>query len=120
LIAYNDTACHNDNTVWLELGGLRGSEVIYCCGDNNIDKRRKEPLVVEGIETKLIEDEAFSRFEKLTNKRQGYGEAKVELVGRYFSGEQQTLPGGTFWMGYGHMGMGSLLVIQQVLSVAKP
>lgn len=116
----NDDSCHNRNTMWLELGGLRGSEVIYCCGDNNVDRRREEPLVVEGIETTLIEDEVFSCFERLTKRRRGYGKAQVELVGRYFSGIQQTWPGGTFWMGYGHMGMGSLLVIQQVLSVSKP
>ena len=116
----NDDSCHNNNTMWLELGGTRGSQVIYCCGDNNVDNRRKAPLVVEGIETTLIEDEVFSRFERLTNRRRGYGKAKVVLVGRYFSGTQQTLPGGTFWMGYGHMGMGSLLVVQQVLEAERP
>ena len=116
----NDDSCHNNNTMWLELGGTRGSQVIYCCGDNNVDRRRTAPLVVEGIETTLIEDEVFSRFERLTNRRRGYGKAKVVLVGRYFSGAQQTLPGGTFWMGYGHMGMGSLLVIQQILEAARP
>lgn len=115
-----DGSCHNFNTIWLELGGLRGSGVIYCCGDNKIEKTREKPLVVEGIKTQLIEDEMLSRFETLTNQRHEYGDAKVELVGRYFSGKQRTIRGRTLWMGYGHLGMGSLLVIQQVLSVSKP
>jgi hypothetical protein len=115
----NDESCHNANTMWLELGGTRGSQVIYCCGDNNVDGRRSASLVVEGIETNLIEDEVLTRFERLTNKKRGYGKARVVLIGRYFSGEEQTFPGGTFWVGYGHMGMGSLLVIQQVLVAAR-
>ena len=115
----NDKACRNSNTVWLELGGTRGSQVMYCCGDNNVDRKRTTPLVVEGIETTLVEDEILERFERLTNRTKSYGKANVVLIGRYFSGKQQTLPGGTFWMGYGHMGMGSLLVIQQVLSASR-
>ena len=72
-----DGSCHNFNTIWLELGGLRGSGVIYCCGDNKIEKRREKPLVVEGIKTQLIEDEMLSRFETLTNQRHEYGKAKI-------------------------------------------
>jgi len=115
----NDKSCHNTNTMWLELGGTRGSQVIYCCGDNNVDGRRSAPLVVEGIETNLVEDDVFARFERLTNRKRSYGKARVVLIGRYFSGEKQTFPGGTFWVGYGHMGMGSMLVIQQVLVAAR-
>jgi hypothetical protein len=115
----NDKSCHNANMMWLELGGTRGSQVTYCCGDNNVDGRRSAPLVVEGIETNLVEDEVFTRFERLTNKKRSYGKARVVLVGRYFSGEKQILPGGDFWVGYGHMGMGSMLVIQQVLVAAR-
>jgi hypothetical protein len=115
----NDKSCHNANTMWLELGGTRGSQVIYCCGDNNVDGRRSAPLTVEGIETNLVEDKVFTRFEHLTSTKRSYAKARVVLIGRYFSGEQQTFPGGTFWMGYGHMGMGSLLVIQQVLVASR-
>jgi hypothetical protein len=45
--------------------------------------------------------------------KRGYGKAEVAIVGRYFSGTKQTLPGGTFWLGYGHMGLSTLLVIEQ-------
>jgi|KBSMisStaDraftv2_1062788.scaffolds.fasta_scaffold6507564_1 hypothetical protein len=44
-------------------------------------------------------------------------EADVTLVGRYFSGSKQTLPGGTFWVGYGQMGFATLLVIEQMKQV---
>ena len=115
----NDERCANRNNLWLELGGTRGSEVIYCCGDNNVDLKRKSPLVVEGIETALVDDKMLRRFERITKKQRGYGTAKVTIVGRYFSGVQQTFPGGTFWTGYGHMGMGTLLVIQRVLEVER-
>jgi len=112
-----DDRCASQDIVWLELGGTRGSEVVYCCGDNNIDLKRKSPLVVEGMETTLVDDKKLRKFEHLTKKQRGYGTARVTIIGRFFSGVQQTFPGGTFWVGYGHMGMGTLLVIQQVLEV---
>ena len=115
----SDPTCHNRNMIWLELGGMRGSRVMYCCGVST-DPRRANSLKVEGIETTIVEDELLERFEKLTMPRKGSGGARVTLVGRYFSGEEQKLPGGTLWMGYGHMGMATLLVIQQVKQVSKP
>jgi len=111
----SDENCNNGNTVWLELGGNQGSEVMYCC-NVPVDPERPKPLVVEGIETTIVRDKLFRRFQELTKRR---GTARATVVGRYFSGEQQTLPGGTFWMGYGHMGMASLLVIQQVVAVDR-
>src|SRR5262245_38512397 len=44
----SDESCENGNTVWLELGGTQGSEVMYCC-NVPIDPKRSEPLVVEGV-----------------------------------------------------------------------
>jgi hypothetical protein len=114
----NDGSCHNANVMWLELGGRRGSQVMYCCGDNNIDPKRAAPLVVEGIETTLVEDDVLTRFERLTSSQQAVGEARVVLVGRFFSGKRFVLPEGPRWAGYGHMGIGSLLVIQQVLAAS--
>ena len=101
--------------IWLEIGGRVGSQVVYCCGVT-ADPKRKEPLVVEGIETTILQDRAFDTFQSLTLRKGDYGSARVTIIGRYFSGEKQTLPGGTFWMGYGHMGMFSLLVIQQIVT----
>jgi hypothetical protein len=112
----NDRSCKSRDTIWLELGGTQGSEVVYCCGVS-ADAKRKTALVVEGIETRLVVDAMFERFQKTTVSKRGYGQAEVTLVGRYFAGSKQTLPGGTFWVGYGHMGLATLLVIEQVKQV---
>ena len=103
------------NDIWLEVGGRVGSQVMYCCGVT-AEPKRPDSLVVEGIETTILQDKAFQKFQSLTLGKEGYGGAKVTIIGRYFSGEKRTLPGGTFWMGYGHMGMFSLLVIQQIVT----
>jgi hypothetical protein len=105
--------------VWLELGGQVGSEVTYCCNVAD-ETRRAEPLAVEDVATTMLEDAAFKRFQRLTRfSAGGYGQAHVTLVGVYFAGQKQVLPGGTFWGGYGHMGMFSLLVIEQVVTAER-
>jgi hypothetical protein len=111
----NDKSCKGRDTIWLELG-TQGSEVVYCCGVS-ADAKRNSALVIEGIETRLVVDAMFERFQKITMPKHGYGKAKVTLVGRYFSGSKQLLPGGTSWVGYGHMGLSTLLVIEQVKQV---
>jgi hypothetical protein len=48
------------------------------------------------------------------------GEAKARLVGRFFAGTRRDSPNGLgwyLWGGYGHFGMCTLLVVQQVVSV---
>ena len=112
----NDKTCKSRDTIWLELGGTRGSEVVYCCGVPT-DPIRKSSLVVEGIKTRLVADTMFEKFQKITMPKGGYGQAEATLIGRYFSGTKQTLPGGTFWIGYGHLGLATLLVIEQVKQV---
>jgi hypothetical protein len=109
----NDQSCKSRDMIWLELGGTQGSQVMYCCGVST-DAKRKSSLVVEGIETRLVADTMFDKFQKITTPKGMYGQAEVTLVGRYFSGTKQTLPGGTFWMGYGQA---TLLVIEQVKQV---
>jgi len=111
-----DKGCKNRSFgIWLEIGGRIGSQVMYCCGVT-AEPKRTESLVVEGVETTILQDKAFHNFQSLTLRKVGYGSARVTIIGRYFSGEKRTLPGGTFWMGYGHMGMFSLLVIQQIVT----
>jgi hypothetical protein len=112
----SDESCGSSNTIWLEFGGTKGSEVIYCCGVA-ANSARPKSLTVEGFETPLVRDQKLKMFEKMTNRKSGYGTAKATIIGRYFSGEKRQLPGGTIWMGYGHMGMATLLVIQQVVAV---
>jgi hypothetical protein len=104
--------------IWLELGGAKGSQVMYCCGVS-ADAERGRPLAVEGIETTLVQNGIFDRFQRLTLLSKGYGRVRVSLIGRYFSGKEEALPKGSRWMGYGHMGFYTLLVIQEIL-VAEP
>ena len=114
----SDASCDNRNTIWLEFGGRRSSEVVYCCGVSTAPMRRRS-LTVEGIRTRLVQDKLFARFQQLSQGEIPYSKVKASIIGRYFSGTLQEMPGGTFWMGYGHFGMGSLLVIQQVLAVEE-
>ena len=111
----SDERCDTQQMVWLELGGTVGAEVVYCC-NVSAGPDRPSPLVVEGIETTIVRDAQFDTFQVLTKRRGG---ATATVVGRYFAGTQQRLPGGTFWVGYGHLGMASLLVIQQVIAVDR-
>jgi hypothetical protein len=111
----SDEACPSRSEVWLEIGGTKGAEVMYCC-NVPVDPERQSPLIVEGIETSVVRDKQLDRFDEITKKR---GLAKATIVGRFFSGEEKTLPRGKRWMGYGHMGFFSLLVIQQVLTVSR-
>lgn len=116
----SDGACPGTaGQIWLELGGRVGSGVMYCCGVTD-QTRRADPLVVEGVVTTMREDATLERFERLTRSTaRTYGQAHATLVGVYFAGEKQVLPGGTFWGGYGHLGMFSLLVIEQVVTAEQ-
>ena len=106
------------SSLWLELGGRIGSEVLYCCGTSD-EAVRDKPLIVEGVVTQLRQDAVFKRFQELTRPTEREeGRVRATVVGIYFSGVKQVSPGGTFWGGYGHFGMYSLLVVEQVLAVS--
>jgi len=106
---YPDDGCAAKDSPWLELGGSVEAGVTYCCGDHS----RNVPLEVEGIVTPLVDDWRTRRFVKAAQT--GSAAGPTTLVGRFFSGNKLVQPWGTFWVGYGHMGCCSLLVIQQVL-----
>ena len=100
--------------VWIEYGGREASGTMYCCGVTR-SRNRPDVLTIEGVTTQLKDDQAFRNFDEIIQK-EPYAKARVTLVGRFFSGEPKKFPRGTFWVGYGHMGLFSLLVIEQVLS----
>jgi hypothetical protein len=108
-------SCNNKHPIWLEYGGTRQSATIYCCGIS-AGKTRPEPLIVEGVSTSLDDNEVFERFDKMIHAG---SRIKATLIGRFFSGTATRRPGGTFWTGYGHMGMYSLLVIQEVSEMVE-
>lgn len=110
----SDPGCERRSAIWLEYGGLVNSETEYCCGVKA--GPRTTALVVEGIETRLIDDALFRRFDARV-RTHDHVSFRAHLVGRFFAGLKQQTPKGVFWGGYGHLGCCSLLVIQQVLAV---
>lgn len=110
-----DLECTSKQSIWLEYGGKRSSDTTYCCGVTPSRTRPKQ-LVVEGIPIPLVIDVSFQKLDDLFHRRPD-SSVHATIVGRFFSGKQQTFPGGTYWVGYGHMGFSSLLAIQQVKSV---
>jgi hypothetical protein len=115
--------CHvpKDNLtgIWLEYGGRLKSGAKYCCGVSTA-RTRPNDLVIDGMTTAVIEDDNFRAFDAQVYPT---GTAKVTLVGRFFAGTRQDSAPGLgmhLWGGYGHFGMFTLLVIQQVVSVSVP
>jgi hypothetical protein len=106
-----DDACPKES-IWLEYGGLKGSGTVFAGGPSP-ERTRTRKLEIEGIETSLIEDRQFKAFDRQIQKRSI--QVNATLIGRYFAGESVAGPFGSFQGGYGHLGMYSLLVIQQVV-----
>lgn len=112
-----DPSCR-DAAVWLDIGGTIGSGVMYCCGVA-AETRREKPLRVQGLTTSVVNDALFRKFQEDTVVSAGYGRAQVTLIGPFFAGEQTQFPRGSRWVGFGHMGMFSLLVIERVVAVER-
>jgi hypothetical protein len=124
-----DRACQDLwPTIWLEYGGTMGSGTPCSCG-MAYPIARPSPLQVEGIETGLVQDAKLRRFDELTMQRRLKGGfVRATLVGRYFSAKLDPDILGRMFSGqdpkslvgvgrYGHMGVHTLLVIQQVSDV---
>lgn len=110
-----DPTCESPEVrVWLEYGGRYGSGTTYCCNDPS--QVRTQDLVVDGLRTTLRQDGAFRTFDSLIQRHEDTI-VHARLRGRYFSGEKQQLPGGTMWTGYGHFGLTTLFVIEEVVRV---
>lgn len=110
---YPDEPCKGLTDIWLDLGGTANPAEIYCCG-NHGGPVRPQQAALDGFALALSDDARTQRFVKIVQAREDAG-GPTTLIGRFFAGEKQILPRGTFWGGYGHMGCCSLLVIQQVL-----
>ncbi|MGY3232680.1 hypothetical protein ACVWWJ_004164 [Luteibacter sp. HA06] len=102
--------------LWLEYGGKRQSQTAYCCS-NATGPDRAEVLVVESLKCDLVDDARFKQFDHLLHRRHE-SSVTATIVARFFAGEESKINGKKFWGGYGHMGFGSLLVVEQVLSVS--
>jgi len=111
-----DPDCHTQGfSIWVMYGGIVQSGTMYCCPGEAASKRRPQPLTIEGIQIPLVEDATFKEFTGLL-KREADTTVRLTAVGRFFSGEKQTINGQTRWGGAGHMGCCSLFVIQRAVS----
>jgi hypothetical protein len=111
--------------VWMEYGGTRSTDTMYCCGISPKPDRRKT-LVVDGVSLELVDDKTFREFDKLLHpkhsKQGGSDTVRATLRGRIFAryegiGGTQQNPN---WRGYGHMGCCMLFVVTQVVSFDSP
>ncbi len=112
--------------VWMEYGGNRSTDTMYCCGFSPKPTRDK-PLVVDSIPLSLIEDENFRLFDarlhpKHTKPQRGSDTVQAILRGRIFA-KYEGIAGTQLnpaWRGYGHMRCCMLFVVTQVISVDSP
>jgi hypothetical protein len=112
--------------VWMEYGGGRSTNTMYCCG---LSPRpdREQPLIVEGVPLELVDDQTFREFDKQLHPKHSKPQRRSDKVtatmrGRMFAryegimGTQQSFA----WRGYGHMDCCMLFVVTQVLRVEPP
>jgi hypothetical protein len=112
--------------VWMEYGGTRSTDTMYCCGFSPKPDREKT-LVVEGMSLDLVDDETFREFDRRLHPKhskptRGSDAVRATMRGRIFAtyegiGGTQQNPS---WRGYGHMGCCMLFVITQVVSLHPP
>jgi len=111
----SDPACLSWPDVWLEYGGSKASDTMYCCGVVP-SHTRPTPLVIDNIQVDLVADKQMGAFQKLLASLPDTI-VHATLVGRFFAGEKMEGRGPERYGGYGHMGCCTLFAIQQVLSV---
>jgi hypothetical protein len=111
-----DPSCKSDQLIWVELGGKRSVGVMICCHFGPSRVRDKE-LEVEGIQLPLTENATFNRYDNLLADGKL---VRATVVGTFFSGHKiprsENEP--STYIGYGHRGGFSMLVVQQVLTAA--
>jgi len=109
-----DPSCKLDQWIWVELGGKRSVGVMYCC-NVPATRVREQELEVEGVKLPLTEDVTFNKYDNWLAKGK---KVRATVIGTFFSGKkiQYSKDSPAFYGGYGHMGIGSLFIVQQVVS----
>jgi hypothetical protein len=112
--------CADAKPLWLEYGGPKPAEATFCCKDGENPPNGNDPLHVEGVRTSLKRDAIFRRFDIVTGRLRRAQTVQATLVGRVFMGGTVTSDSGEeLEVGYGHMGLFGLFVIEQVLNVGE-
>jgi hypothetical protein len=110
-----DPLCSAQFGLWVDYGGTKESNTMYCCGVVP-GSSRPEVISVEGIKIPLVDDDRFKEFDGMIKKQYDVI-MHATIVGRFFAGEKVSNPKGESWIGYGHLGCCALMMIQQVVSV---
>jgi hypothetical protein len=109
-----DPTCESRFRLWFEYGGTNVTGTMYCCG-LTAARQRPQQISVENIPIPLLVDDNFKTLDNLLHTPAD-SIVHATAIGRFFSGQKTTVPGGSdHWMGYGHMGCCSLLMVQQVV-----
>lgn len=109
--------------VWMEFGGTRSTDTMYCCGFTP-KPDRPATLKVDGIEIPLVDDDLLRKFDSELHSAKPQSNESIAvdatLQGRFFARRTRlTNRSPERWGGYGHMGCCMLFVVTQVKSVGE-
>ncbi len=101
-----DPTCDKQIGIWLEFGGSRTHDIVYCCPPTS----KKSQTVVENIRIPLVENRLLDNF-RAGLRAEGGAMLRVRLKGRFFATPASRK------FGYGHLGCCELFVIEEILAV---
>jgi hypothetical protein len=102
-----DPACEQRIGIWLEFGGDRSHDIVYCCPSPS----KKRRTVVEKIRIPLVENRLLEDFYAGLRVQRGGALLRARLKGRFFATPTDRK------FGYGHLGCCELFVIEEVIAV---
>jgi hypothetical protein len=122
MVESSECTWKSDPSVWMEFGGKRSTDTMYCCGFSP-KPDRPEVLKIDGLELPLDDDDLFQRFNNALQSHPRKGKSvtvQATLRGRIFAEQIKLAQNASgYWAGYGHMGCCMLFVVTQVVSVGK-
>jgi hypothetical protein len=111
--------CRDDQSIWVAFGGDVAGVVASTVNDSF--RKPGADIKVNDVSYGIQRDQAFYRFYSLISARNGEKaiyKVTATVTGAFFAGiENKRVPGHKSFMGYGHIGCCSLLVITQVSDV---
>ncbi len=106
--------------VWMDFGGTRSTETMYCCGFSP-KPDRPAALKIDGIEIPLVDDDLFRQLDKALHanpKPKQSVTVDATLRGRLFA-RREKINGNAYWEVYGYMNCCILFVATQVISLGQ-
>src|SRR5438132_10228724 len=85
-----DPTCEVRNSIWLDYGGTKASNTIYCC-EVVPGHTRPQVVSVEGLSIPLVDDDRFKELDRMIRRKYDFI-ARATIIGRFFSGEEVSYP----------------------------